>query len=253
MRKFLQNVGVKFEGDKLFVPEYSKRVKIDVGLSVNAPQSAVWLDRDHDLFIFGFEPLESNISQIITGKSIWPINLSPQLIGKEIIIVPVALSNKNNLEGRDFYVTEKDPGCSSLLLPAKMDVARIEKVPVITLDSFLSYFPFERFSYIEHLKIDVQGADFEVIKGAEQNLRNFLVITMEIDTLGYVGSSQSIKTVMSYMKKKDFILLSNSIWGKLRRRLRRINISLETDDPTFLNYKLYCDLSKPHRFVYQRG
>jgi FkbM family methyltransferase len=253
MKSFLQGLGVKFDSNGLSIPEYAERIKIDVGLSVNAPQSSIWLKADTELFVFGFEPLRDNIDAIHTGKSDWPENLAPALIGEKIVVIPCALSNITDLLGRDFYVTKKDPGCSSLLHPVSMDVVKVEKVPVLTLDDFLQFFPFHRYPFIEHVKIDVQGTDFDVVKGAEKHLERIMFITMEIDTTNYVGATQSLVAVKKYMEEKGFLLVTNTLWGKLSRFFRGVKISLETDDPTFLNYKLYCENTKPHLIVFQRG
>ena len=253
MQSFLQSVGVLFDHDRLSIPEYAVSVKIDVGLSVNAPQSSIWLKRDCGLFVFGFEPLLDNIERIKTGDSEWPENLSPELVGKRIVIVPCALSSKTDLGGRDFFVTKNDPGCSSLLAPISMEVLKVVRVPVITLDSFLNLFPFDRFPIIEHLKIDVQGADFEVIKGAEAHLDKIMFVTLEIDTFHYIGTTQSEGEIKKHMKARGFVLISNSLFGRFLRFLKGIKVNLETDDPTFLNYKLYTDNSKPQKSVYQRG
>jgi FkbM family methyltransferase len=253
MKSFFQSIGISFDGDYLFVPGYAESVKIDVGLSVNAPQSSIWLKRDIGLFVFGFEPLLDNIERIKSGESEWPENLAPDLIGQRIAIVPCALSSKTELAGRDFFVTKNDPGCSSLLAPVSMEVLKVERVPVVTLDSFLDYFPFERFPIIEHVKIDVQGADFEVIKGSEAHLDKIMFVTLEIDTFHYTGSTQSEAEIKKYMKAKGFIFISNSLLGRIHRFLKGIKVILETDDPTFLNFKLYSDNSKPQKSVYQRG
>jgi FkbM family methyltransferase len=253
MKSFLQSIGISFDEDFLSIPDYAQSVKIDVGLSVNAPQSSIWLKRDSELFVFGFEPLLDNIERIKAGESKWPENLSPELIGQRIVIVPCALSDKTDLAGRDFFVTKNDPGCSSLLEPVSMEVQKIERVPVITLDKFLDFFPFERFPFIEHLKIDVQGADFEVIRGSDEHLDKIMFITLEIDTIHYIGSTQSESEIKKYMKARGFILLSNSLLGRAQRFLKGIKVILETDDPTFLNYKLYLRNSKPQKNIYQRG
>jgi FkbM family methyltransferase len=253
MQSFLQSIGILFNHGRLSIPDYAKSVKIDVGLSVNAPQSSIWLKRDGRLFVFGFEPLLDNINRIRMGNSKWPENLDPVLIGQRIVIVPCALSSKVNLEGSDFFVTKNDPGCSSLLAPLGMEVLKVESVPVITLDSFLDFFPFERFPFIEHVKLDCQGTDFEVIKGTERHLDKIMFVTLEIDTLHYIGSTQSKAQINKYFKDRGFVLISNSILGHIFRLIKGIRVDLETDDPTFLNYQLYRDNSRPKKSVFQRG
>ena len=56
MRDFIQEYCHIFEGQKIKIPAGFSRIKIDVGLSSNAPQSEMWLRRDPDLLVFGFLP-----------------------------------------------------------------------------------------------------------------------------------------------------------------------------------------------------
>jgi hypothetical protein len=50
------------------VPGWAKRIKLDIGLSVNAPNSEVWINKNDDLCVFGFEPNPYNISHIHNGS-----------------------------------------------------------------------------------------------------------------------------------------------------------------------------------------
>jgi hypothetical protein len=57
MKDFLMLNGVLFDNAFLKIPESCERVKIDVGLSMSANQSEVWLSEDPWLFVFAFEPV----------------------------------------------------------------------------------------------------------------------------------------------------------------------------------------------------
>jgi hypothetical protein len=67
------------------IPLNKKRVKIDIGLSYNAPQSQVWFKNDNDdddLYIFGFEPNPYNVKSIL-NKNI--INLHQYVLENKYI------------------------------------------------------------------------------------------------------------------------------------------------------------------------
>lgn len=253
MLRKLQNLGLKMVDGKIFVPGYATSVSIDVGLSVNAPQSAKWLERDAGLFVIGFEPIQSNIDAIYMGQSQWPINLNPKMIGTRISIVKAALSDKNLPQSRDFYVTKADPGCSSFLKPINLEVDRIETVSVFTLDDILRYFPFDRISYIDHLKVDAQGTDFDVIIGAENNLSRILFITLEIDTQNYIDGHQSESAISQYLSTHGFLRIKKTFLAQFCRKVQGIHISLDAEDPTYINLALYTKIGKPKKYVYQRG
>ena len=253
MQKLIEASGIEILEGRIVLPEYCRSVRLDVGLSVNAPQSAVWISRDATLHVFGFEPVSENRKVISQGDAPWPVNLNPELIGKRINILPCALMEKSTPEGLDIFVTKNDPGCSSLLKPKTIEVAYIERIEVRTLNEFLEYFPFNVVPYISHLKIDVQGADIQVIEGGVNFLDRIMSITLEVDTIEYEDTRNSTRALTKMLKPYGFILLKNSLLAKLILRLRGIRISVEADDPTFLNLRLF-KIEKPNNFwVYQRG
>ena len=66
----------------------------------------------------------------------------------------------------DFYCTNKDSGTSSLYCPnsnLKDEIKEIVKVPVYSLKHFFDIFDWNRFPYIEYIKIDAQGSDSDEV------------------------------------------------------------------------------------------
>jgi FkbM family methyltransferase len=253
MRKLLEAAGVEIFNDKIKLPSSCSSVRIDVGLSVNAPQSQVWLTRDDNLHVFGFEPVSANREKIYRGDSPWPINLNPEYIGKRIHIIPCALLEASNPEGMSIFVTKRDPGCSSVLRPNTFEVDYMETVEVECLKSFFELFPFDQVPYIHHLKIDVQGADIQVLEGAGDYLGSIMAITVEVDTNEYQNTRNSFSAIKNLLAPFGFRLVKRSLTGRIVRRLKGIKINVESDDPTFINISLYKN-QKPRGFwAYQRG
>ena len=253
MQKLIEASGIEILDGRIVLPDYCRSVRLDVGLSVNAPQSSVWISRDATLHVFGFEPVSENRKTIFRGDAPWPVNLNPELIGKRMNIIPCALMEKSINEGLDIFVTKKDPGCSSLLKPKSFEIDYTERVEVATLNEFLEYFPFDAVSYISHLKIDVQGADIQVLEGGINFLDRIMSITSEVDTIEYEKTRNSTRALVKLLKPYGFILVKKHLLAKLILRLRGIRISVEADDPTFLNLRLF-KTEKPNDFwVYQRG
>ena len=55
MKEILLRSGIELDANGFIkIPTWVKRVKIDVGLSDGAPQSAKWLEDEKDLLVFGF-------------------------------------------------------------------------------------------------------------------------------------------------------------------------------------------------------
>lgn len=50
------------------IPEKCSHIKIDIGLSYNAPQSQDWLTKEPNLMVFGFEPNPDVIDSISKGN-----------------------------------------------------------------------------------------------------------------------------------------------------------------------------------------
>ena len=237
----------------ILIPDRFKSVRIDVGLSVNAPQSQIWLDKDSELLVFGFEPVSANLKSIKSGVSSWPVNLDPTRINNSIYIINCALLEKALDDGKIIYVTKNDPGCSSVLKPKNFEVAYEEKVNVSTLNTFLDYFPFTQIPYISHLKIDVQGADIQVIEGATNYLSKIMAITAEVDTNEYSGTRNSLQNISDLLKPHGFVLCKKDILSRILLRLKGIRIKNETDDPTFINIALYKKHKPTNFWIYQRG
>ena len=55
--------------NKISLPNNLNKVKIDVGLSFNAPNSYRWLKENPNLIVIGFEPNEEN-SQSVKYKNL---------------------------------------------------------------------------------------------------------------------------------------------------------------------------------------
>lgn len=216
--------GEKLKNGKIAIPNWAKRVKIDVGTSLNAPNSEVWLNNEDDCVVFGFEPNKYNVHALETGSNIGrhvrQLKLTPSRFNYSFFCFNCALSNYQ-AEEMDFYCAEDDSGTSSLFKPKEFEVAEITKVPVIKLADFFEIFPWETISHIEQLKIDAQSSDFNVIKGAGEYLSERVVyIDIETGTNGQYENQESPQELKEYIESQGFVCLS---WGL---------------DATFLNSRL---------------
>jgi len=248
MRELFSEAGLTLLNGKFQFPPETEHVKIDIGLSVNAPQSQIWIEADPQLFVLGFEPLKTNLDQIRSGSSSWSVKLSPKYVGSRMALLQTALYSKHITEGMLMYVTEADPGCSSLLEPKSFKVDHAEQVPVWTLNDILDYFPFDRFPIIDHVKIDAQGADFEILKGASNYLDKIFAITLELDTSEYQNSTNSQELVEEFMHNHNFTRVKPGILTHLMFLLKGYKIDVETDDPTYINLGK-INFSKSRRFL----
>ena len=245
---YINQSGAKVARGKILVADFVTSIKIDVGLSGNAPQSKVWIDANPNALIFGFEPLSMNIKMITEASSTWPIKLNPRDIGRNIFIIPVALSSKTLGHKLKMKITDMDSGSSSLLDSTNLLQSTWEYVPVFKLDDFIEFIDLERFEFIEYVKIDAQGMDFEVIRGAKKYLNKICFITAELD-LNYSGTKNNSRKLNYFMTLRGFLKL-----GKLSSYLLRrvFQIKINVDDPTYVNLRLLHKINR-NFFIYQKG
>ena len=220
MEKYLEN---------LYIPNHIKKIKLDIGLSVNAPVSQKLLEYEDDVFVFGFEPNIDSIVNIKNGnkkKYPWPIILNTKYISENrFFIIPIALENVNEEQNLLFHNTINDPGTSSLYKPINNKIGNYNKsyTPVFSLKHFFDLFNWKRFPYIEWIKIDAQGSDLNIIKGAKNYLMEKIVyVTLEEDSINYENvNDNNEQNITEYMLSNNFIKIDHP----------------NTVDPTYLNKK----------------
>ena len=217
------------------IPSNCTHIKIDVGLSYGANQSSNWLDNENDVMVFGFEPNPEAYNCLMQGNiqlrhpahatAGMPLN-KKHIDSGRMHIFNVALSNCDEVKEMDFYVNSKDCGTSSLYSHDENYLGPIKhviKVPVYSLKMFFDNFNWEKFEYIDYIKIDAQGSDLDILKGGGNYLSERVVyITAEPDGNQYFGASHcNSENITQYMNSINFT------------RIHHPN----TIDPTFINNK----------------
>ena len=196
--------------NKIFIPERFKKVKLDVGLSINAPHAEVWIENEEDLLVIGFEPSSlchdsfTNRNEEMSLKYPNYTFVNPNKIFNNFYPLKCALSN-GEPRHQTFYTTGNDLGCSSLYEPTYFPIIQTEEVSVINLKEFFDLFPWEQISYIDQLKIDTQGSDYEVLLGAGDYLNNVVYITLENSTHNQYKKEDDYHKFDSYLKQFNFI------------------------------------------------
>jgi len=230
--------------DKINIPEICSHVKIDVGLSYGAPHSHVWLSREPHLMVFGFEPNPDAAKAIFSADNKKRHPEHSETLSQKFItdgrfqMYDVALSNVDKEEQMKFYVSKKDCGTSSLFLHDEKYLGPIEKtidVSVVSLKMFFDKFPWNEIEYIDYVKIDAQGSDLNILRGAGDYLQQRVVyVTAEPDDQKcYESNDCNTKNIQEYMESQGFIMVKHQL----------------TKDPTFLNKKF--EHLKDKIFIYQ--
>tara|TARA_R110000868_G_scaffold13711_2_gene63553 strand:- start:2711 stop:3490 length:780 start_codon:yes stop_codon:yes gene_type:complete len=229
------NTNLLDENYKFSIPENSTSFKIDVGLAGEAPNSALWLGNDPNVFVIGIEPLEYHWKMLqnydtANSKRCYPSNFKIiQLeqnivsfnrkkicdIGKRFIGLKYAIDNIEGIVIRKFYSMDKTDGgsgSSSLLKPTLFHPQRVEEeveVNCVSLQTILNHISWDKFSFIEHLKTDCEGYDLTVIKSLGKYLNKVLFISSEYLSQECFWENQGKKTdLIEYMSNKGFDIIS---------------------------------------------
>lgn len=221
---------------KLDIPPEITNIKIDIGLSYNAPQSNKWLENNKNTYVIGIEPNTDNVLCIL-NKNIKKRNIShsepllDKYINTNVIILPIAIDNVDKISKMKFYCMEKDSGCSSLLEPIDINLGPIKKtidVNVYPLSKILNLIDWNKYKYIDYIKVDAQGSDLNIIKSAGNYLKEKVIyITLEAESIAYKNSeNNNIEEFDKYLNSQNFIRI----------------IHENTVDPTYLN-KNFIDIA----------
>jgi FkbM family methyltransferase len=113
------------------------------------------------------------------------------------------------------------------------------EVPVVTIDEVCS----ERKLQGPYLvKIDVQGAELNVLAGAPETLKKTEVVILEVTLFEMLIGGPQLFDVMVYMKKRGFVLYDT--WGFLYRpydgALAQMDITFVRDKGFFRHSHLYA-------------
>ena len=158
------------------IPENCNKLYLDVGLSYCAPNSGIWLQKDLNAFVIGFEPSPEAVFKIYNEVTSYHRKLLKKDFNR-FHLEQMALSNVIEETTMNLYRPKIDVGCSSLFKPKFTDVlgdvVDCTKVKVDSLSNFFNknLWLWEKFDRIEYIKIDSQGSDLNIIKG----LNNILI------------------------------------------------------------------------------
>tara|TARA_R110002074_G_scaffold309006_2_gene479739 strand:- start:248 stop:1012 length:765 start_codon:yes stop_codon:yes gene_type:complete len=209
----------KLDNGKFIIPKTCDRIWFDVGTSINSPNGVQFLKRNENGFVVGFEPnprmyftiysmyyMNENkwlldnkheTAQIEEKKRIKKqkrqiFNDTEEFIKKEdymnrYILIPTAISSTT---GTLVMYNNKHEGSTSLERGwANNILDDTFKVNSDTLKKYIEMVP-DRYEYIEHVKIDCEGHDIEVLKSCGDLIDKVAVFTIEDNN----ASSFLIKT-----------------------------------------------------------
>jgi len=211
-----------------------KNARLDIGTSVCAPNSALWLSKYKDLAVFAFEPNPfnakcvregtdeySNEYKIIESTGTITCESNDNVIShlsdsnNYFKLYEIAIDDIDDYSKATFYCTsEVNTGCSSLHKPIEsrlgIPVKEEVTVDVAPLYKFFENFDWNQIPYIDFLKTDTQANDLKVIKSCGKYLDKICFIQSEYYTNssyeGEPSEDMCFSEFNSYMKSNEFRL-----------------------------------------------
>lgn len=181
-------------------------------------RSQFWHDRVNVLKNRGISPLTAidiganvgewykDFKQIFPHANVLSVEANPQFEAELKSVNPSSLialmGRENNDAGVEFYInpdTSNDVGASIYRETTTWgDRATSVMMPMVTLDSLE-----QRFDWI---KVDVQGAELDVLMGGGRTLQYAMVVELELSTMRYNQGAPLAGEVISWMWESGFEL-----------------------------------------------
>lgn len=209
-----------------------------------------WAVLGERLRYYGFEPDEASC-----------LHLNQQSAAKHLPwqekYFPMALGRAN--EERVFYITNA-PACSSLLEPNAealegflvKDYLFIDKITTVRTSTLSNWAGEYQIGAVDFIKIDVQGAELEILQSGDEVLQDCLGLQTEVEFIPLYKQQPLFPEVDCFVRERGFLLFDlqrvynkrTSVPKELRSRgqltwgdalyLRDISSLRRTDPQTFL-------------------
>lgn len=175
---------------------------------------------------YGFEPNPDEYNKLVKGETDASKIGIKQPKYNSISFSPYAVGNVSGCF--PFYVT-KGPGAAGMLKPnierleeihwqgfsfkknLAEDIFAIEKVVDVKIDTLNSFAKEKSLSYVDYLKIDVEGFEYEVLEGAGDLLNNVGVIKVEVCFIPMREKQKLFSDVDILLRRYGFDLLRYEI------------------------------------------
>lgn len=182
-------------------------VLYDVGANVGAYSLVASKFFDGKVQVFAFEPAFLNFSQLCK-------NLVTNQCGRSVVPLQVALSDDTGLE--DFNYRVLVPGGAINALGEALDQEGVPFKPAATLpvvryslDDFIRQFGIPA---PNHIKIDVDGTEFSILKGMGETLSNPSLRTLMLEMNERGGQTDEI---MEFLSQKGLTPISGTGMNRL--------------------------------------
>ncbi len=219
------NCEIDTNGEMFVLKKYLNEndVIFDVGANVGDWTKTV-LDIVPNAIVHCFEPGHSTYNK-----------LEQNIDSKNVVLNNFGLGSAN--EEKEFYIFDNDSTVNSLYLRDELvDKNKVvtEKVAIKKLDDYCFDNKIEK---IDFLKIDVEGNEMEVLKGAERMLKEKNINIIQLEYGGtYIDAGIFLKDVFDYFNNYSF-----SFFKILPDRLDKVQYVKDLENFQYCNYLIIND------------
>jgi len=201
-----------------FFKRYNINCVLDVGAR-HGEYGVVLRNNNYKGHIISFEPIEENFQQLqrqSKGDALWQTH--HYALGSENTTASINVSQGTNLSS--FFKTS-DYGKQNM---PGIDVKRVETVPIRKLDDIfqevMAHIPEPRI----YLKMDTQGWDIEVLRGAKNSLAHILALQSEISLQPLYEGMPDWTTSLHEFQERGFVISSLfPVWRDENKRLSEMD------------------------------
>jgi len=203
------------ETNHIVFPPQVKRVWFDVGAHKEAMYTYKFLKIQPDLAVIAFEPMFDMWGQLFMLKHherMYPIPAAVSLNDGMVSFRRAATDMCSSIKGIDpasNATKHKWPGgCTGTAFEVK--------VPTLRLETIIDALPFET---VEFIKVDAQGADFDVMQSAGKHLRRIKAFVVEVQTEALYSETHTEAEFKEYFERRGFELVKKELQNKHEENL----------------------------------
>ena len=232
-----------------YLPNFELKTIFDVGANIGQT-SRHYRKRNESAEIYSFEPVKETYNQLINNTSNHNINCFNYALGNES--GQKKMSVHNNIDfcvSNTILETEKNDSVESLLVAAETVIANSKTSKVIhsrhsfgsemvTIEKLDNFVVNNNIRHINYLKIDTEGYDLEVLKGAQQLIRDKQIDFIETE----VSMNPTNEFHVSFTEIKEFMLIHDYLIFGLYEQILDFKIEkpvLRRSNVVFISSRIY--------------
>lgn len=199
-----------------WIENYFKPGDVIYDIGANIGQYSLYSAKllNSDCQIYAFEPEALNYAKL-------NINIKLNNLSECILAYPLALTNENKID--KFYINQFDFGQANHsfgvirdYLNQKFNPSHTQGAFGITLDSLVLDYGLD---YPNHIKVDVDGLERQVVEGGSKILADSRVKSVLIETTRYEGWEEREKWLVDFLKVRGMALADFEPSGRITQNL----------------------------------